>query len=104
MTLGPSPGFRQCAWRLVSAFVLANVTAAKALYGRSSWCSEKGGAIPVRWGVRIEKRNSRKSEIDTLIVTGLLASRAREPGLIEQVRKASESSRRVASVCTELSS
>lgn len=92
-------GFQIMGLAAVSAFELANVVAKEQLYGLRL-LSEQGGALPNSFGMAIETRCLSRYKLDTLIVTGLLRPVASTPGLIRQVRKAFESSRRIASVCT----
>ena len=93
------PGFQIMGLAAVSAFELANVVAKEQLYD-IRLLSEQGGALPNSFGMAIETRSLSRYKLDTLIVTGLLRPVASTAGLIRQVRKAFESSRRVASVCT----
>jgi transcriptional regulator GlxA family with amidase domain len=50
--------------------------------------------------VSIDTRLLARQKLDTLIVCGLLYPAPSSPGLVRQVRKGLESSRRIASVCT----
>ena len=93
------PGFQIMGLAAVSAFELANVVAKEQLYD-IRLLSEQGGALPNSFGMAIETRSLSRYKLDTLIVTGLLRPVPSTPGLIKQVRKAFESSRRIASVCT----
>ena len=93
------PGFQIMGLAAVSAFELANVVAKEQLYD-IRLLSEQGGALPNSFGMAIETRSLSRYKLDTLIVTGLLRPVPSTPGLIRQVRKAFESSRRIASVCT----
>jgi len=92
-------GFQTMGLAAVSAFELANVKAKDALYA-VRLLSEQGGAIPNSVGICIETRSFARQSLDTLIVCGLLEPTPSNPGLIRQIRKASESARRTASVCT----
>ena len=93
------PGFQIMGLAAVSAFELANVVAKEQLYD-IRLLSEQGGALPNSFGMAIETRSLSRYKLDTLIVTGLLRPVPSTPGLIRQLRKAFESSRRIASVCT----
>jgi transcriptional regulator GlxA family with amidase domain len=93
------PGFQIMGLAAVSAFELANTTAKEQLY-EIRLLSEQGGPIPNSFGVSIETRSFNRQKLDTLIACGLLSPAPSSPGLIKQIRKASETSRRVASVCT----
>lgn len=92
-------GFQIMGLSAVSAFELANVAAGERLYG-VRLLSESGGAVPNSFGVPVETRPLSRNKVDTLIVTGLLHPAPSSPDLVQQVRKASESTRRIASVCT----
>jgi len=93
------PGFQIMGLAAVSAFELANTTAKEQLY-EIRLLSEEGGPIPNSFGVSIETRGFNRQKLDTLIACGLLSPAPSSSGLIKQIRKASETSRRVASVCT----
>lgn len=93
------PGFQIMGMAAASAFELANVTAKEALYGIRI-VSEHGGAVPSSLGVPIESRMLSRQKLDTLIVTGLLHPEPTSPGLIRQIGRAAQSTRRIASVCT----
>jgi transcriptional regulator GlxA family with amidase domain len=93
------PGFQIMGLAAVSAFELANTSAKEQLY-EIRLLSEEGGPIPNSFGVSIETRGFNRQKLDTLIACGLLSPAPSSSGLIKQIRKASETSRRVASVCT----
>lgn len=93
------PGFQIMGLAAASAFELANVAAGEPLYG-IRLLSESGGAIPDSFGSSVDTRPLSRNKVDTLIVTGLLRPTPSSPDLIRQVRKASDSTRRTASVCT----
>lgn len=92
------PGFQVMSLAPIAAFEHANVAAGKPLYG-FRLLSDGGGPVPNSFGVPIETRPLSGSQVDTLIVTGLMQPVPSSPELVQQVRRASESSRRVASVC-----
>lgn len=92
-------GFQIMGLAAVSAFELANVAAGEQLYG-VRLLSESGGAVPNSFGIPVETRPLSRNKVDTLIVAGLLHPAPSSPDLIRQVRRASESARRTASVCT----
>ena len=93
------PGFQIMGLAAASAFELANASAKDSLYG-IRLLSEQGGPVPNSFGMSIETRRLARQKLDTLIVSGLLRPEPSSPGLIKQVQKASESTRRIASVCT----
>jgi len=93
------PGFQIMGLAAASAFELANASAKDSLYG-IRLLSEQGGPVPNSFGMSIETRRLARQKLDTLIVSGLLRPEPSSPGLIKQVQKAAESTRRIASVCT----
>lgn len=93
------PGFQIMGLAAASAFELANITADPPLYDIRLY-SEEGGHIANSLGLTIETRSLSRQKIDTLIVCGLVRPTPSSPGLIKRIRKAAESCRRVASVCT----
>ena len=93
------PGFQIMALAAASAFEFANVVAGEPLYG-IRLLSEAGGAVPNSFGVPLETKALPRQRVDTLIVAGLLRPAATSPGLLKQLRKGAETSRRIASVCT----
>ena len=93
------PGFQIMGLAAASAFEMANVVAKETLY-RVLLLSEGGGPVPNSFGIPVETRPLARNRVDTLIVTGLLVPARSSPGLIRSLRRASESARRTASVCT----
>lgn len=91
-------GFQIMGLAAVSAFELANLAAGEQLYG-IRLLSESGGSVPNSFGIPLETRPLSHNKVDTLIVTGLLQPEPPSPGLVQQIRKAAGSSRRIASVC-----
>jgi len=92
-------GFQIMGLAAASAFELANATAKQRLYD-IRLLSEEGGAIPNSLGMSVQTRGMTRQKMDTLIVTGLLHPAPASQGLIRLLRKAAESARRTASVCT----
>ena len=92
-------GFQIMGLAAASAFELANATAKQRLYD-IRLLSEEGGLIPNSLGMSVETRGMSRQKVDTLIVSGLLRPAPSSPGLIRLLRKAAESARRTASVCT----
>lgn len=92
-------GFQIMGLAAASAFELANATAKQRLYD-IRLLSEEGGTVPNSLGMSVETRALSRQKVDTLIVTGLLHPASSSPGLVRLVRKAAESARRTASVCT----
>ncbi len=93
------PRFQIMGLAAASAFELANTSAEEPLYGIRV-LSEHAGPIASSLGMPIETRALSRQKLDTLIVTGLLHPAPSSPGLIRQVRRAAQSTRRIASVCT----
>ncbi|HEY5781575.1 MAG TPA: GlxA family transcriptional regulator [Lysobacter sp.] len=92
-------GFQIMGLAAASAFELANATTKQRLYD-IRLLSEEGGLIPNSLGMSVETRGMSRQKVDTLIVSGLLRPAPSSPGLIRLLRKAAESARRTASVCT----
>lgn len=92
------PGFQIMGLAAVSAFELANHAAGEALYG-IRLLSEGGGPVANSFGVPVETRALSRNKVDTLVVTGLMQPEPSSSELLRQIRKASGSSRRIASVC-----
>lgn len=92
-------GFQIMGLAAASAFELANATAKQRLYD-IRLLSEAGGPVPNSLGMSVETRALSRQKVDTLIVSGLLYPAPSSPGLVRLVRKAAESARRTASVCT----
>ncbi|QSX75188.1 GlxA family transcriptional regulator [Lysobacter arenosi] len=93
------PGFQIMGLAAASAFELANVVAKEQLY-RVLLLSERGGPVMNSFGIPVETRPLARNRVDTLIVTGLLVPAPSTPELLRQVRRATETARRTASVCT----
>ncbi len=93
------PGFQIMGLAAASAFELANATAKDALYGIRT-LSEDGASVSSSLGVPVQTRSLSRQKLDTLIVTGLLHPAPSSPGLVRQVRRAAQTTRRIASVCT----
>ncbi len=82
-----------------SAFELANVSAGERLY-EMRFLSEHGGEVRNSFGIALQTRPLARQKLDTLLVLGLLQPAPSPPGLLRQVRRLAETSRRTASVCT----
>ena len=94
------PHFQIMGLAAASAFELANVAAGEIRYVLRL-LSETGGMVPNSFGYSVDTHVlSRQKSLDTLIVLGLLYPRPSSPTWLRQIRKAAESTRRVASVCT----
>lgn len=93
------PGFQIMGLAAASAFEFANIVAGEPLYGIKLY-SENGGAVPNSFGIPLETRSLRRQRVDTLIVVGLVRPAPTSPGLLKQIRRSADTSRRIASVCT----
>lgn len=93
------PGFQVMNLAPLTAFELANAQVGYDFYG-VSFLSERGGPITTSIGMTIETEPFAGQRFDTIIVVGSLAVGPSAPGLIEQVREAAGTARRVAATCT----
>jgi len=93
------PRFQTMGLTAVSAFELANTNAQARLYD-IRLLSEHGGPVPNSLGIPIQAGPLAGDGLDTLIVCGLLEPAPTSAGLIDQLRRASATTRRIASVCT----
>jgi len=92
------PGFQIMGLATAAAFEMANVVAKEQLYGIQP-LSEHGGGVSSSFEMSVNTRRLARSKVDTLIVTSRMYPTPTSPGLIKHVRNASDSSRRIASVC-----
>ena len=93
------PRFQMMSFAALSAFELANVTAGEALYDISV-VSEDGGPLASSLGMRMDTTAFAAPAFDTLIVTGTLQPEPSTPGVLDYLREALTTCRRVASICT----
>jgi transcriptional regulator GlxA family with amidase domain len=93
------PRFQIMGLAAASAFELANTVARERLYDLRLY-SEEGGPLRNSFGIPLETRPLARQRVDTLIVAGLLRPVPTSPGLVTQLRRATDRSRRMASVCT----
>ena len=94
-----APGFQMMVFAGISVFELANVNAGKTLYDIKV-ISEDGGEVLSSLNVPINTTAFPKPAFDTLVVGGLLRPVPSSDGLLDFVRKAHLSCRRIASICT----
>jgi transcriptional regulator GlxA family with amidase domain len=94
-----SSGFQMMVFAGVSVFEMANISAGKKLYDLRV-LSETGGAVSSSVGVAIDTEAFSDPAFDTLIIAGMVQPVPSTIGLINFVRGALPSCRRVASVCT----
>ena len=93
-------GFQIMGLAAASAFELANAHTKQRLYDIRLF-SEEGGLVVNSLGMSVETRALSRHKPDTLIVGGLLRpSPSTSPSLLKAIRRASDASRRTASVCT----
>lgn len=83
----------------LSAFELANKVLERQAY-EIQVVSERGGPVRNSLGFTIETACFAGSRFDTTLATGTLNPGEAPPGLLDQVRCAGETSRRVAGICT----
>lgn len=93
------PGYSVIALAAVSAFETANMLEDKALYDLR-FVSESGGAIRSSSGLRFESERFSDESGDTLVVGGATFPEPSTPAMIEFVRTAARTYRRVAAICT----
>ncbi len=93
------PGFQLMNLAALTVFELANAEAGRQLYA-PRFLSEKGGPVATSVGVVVQTEAFAKRRYDTLIAVGSLTIAPSTPGLVDFVRSASRSARRVASTCT----
>ncbi len=93
------PGFQALDLAVGTVFELANRDVETPVY-EIEIVSESGGLIKSSFGAAVDSLPFGSAEFDTLFVCGTSGVFAAEPGLVEFVRRASVSSRRVAAICT----
>jgi transcriptional regulator GlxA family with amidase domain len=93
------PRFQMMSLAPASAFEAANVSAGKSLY-EIQVLSERGGKVVSSIGAGIETERLGRAHFDTVIILGVLGFTPSSVRLLEQVRRASRTCRRVASICT----
>jgi len=94
-----TPGFQMMSFAALTAFELANVTAGEALYDIVI-LSETGGPVSNSLGIRMDTVPLGEPDFDTLVVTGALDPEPASPLVLNYVREALQSCRRVSSICT----
>ena len=83
----------------LTAFEFANLEVGHAFYD-VSFLSEGGGPIRTSIGVVMETEPFADRRFDTVIVVGSITVAPSAPGLIERLREAAATARRVAATCT----
>jgi len=93
-------GFQSMSFAALSVFEYANVMMGKPLY-EMHFISEKGGLVRSSTGMVVDSKPYGDSTYDTVIVGGGASILEHAPAaLLDFIRKAAKSSRRVASICT----
>lgn len=94
------PGFQVLDLAASTAFELANIELGRTAYALEV-ISERGGLVPSSSGMAIDSAPFGEEPYDTLLVTGeMIPGAAYPPGLLAELRRAAESARRIASLCT----
>jgi transcriptional regulator GlxA family with amidase domain len=93
------PGFQVMALAAASAFEFANIAMDKAVY-EVGYFSETGGLLPSSFGMTVDTHKFDARSFDTLLVAGGVGVPASTPALLDFVREAPQSARRVAAICT----
>jgi len=93
-------GFQSMSFAALSVFEYANTIAGKPLY-EMHFISEKGGLVRSSTGMAVDSKRFGEATYDTVIVGGGTSILQHAPAaLLDFIRKAAKSSRRVASICT----
>jgi len=93
------PGFQIMGLSVGTVFEYTNITAEKPLYD-ISLVSENGGPVMTSTGFAIDTLKIDKRTFDTLIVVGDPFIKPASPGIVEYLRSAITTTRRIAGVCT----
>src|ERR1700712_1338163 len=93
------PDFQVLGLSMCSAFELANSAVGKRAY-EISLLSEHGGLVQTSAGFGIDTKPLVKRPFDTLIVTGYNREVRASPALVNYLREAEPSTRRIGSICT----
>jgi transcriptional regulator GlxA family with amidase domain len=93
------PDFQVLGLSMCSAFELANSAVGKRAY-EISLLSEHGGLVQTSAGFGIDTKPLLRQPFDTLIVTGYNREVRASPALVNYLREAEPSTRRIGSICT----
>ncbi|MGJ7514952.1 GlxA family transcriptional regulator [Pseudomonas baetica] len=93
------PGFQVLGLSMSATFELANNAADEPVYN-IQLLSETGGLVPTSAGFSVETKAFDQRPFDTLLVMGDNVIRPVSTGLVEFLRHASQSTRRLGSICT----
>lgn len=92
------PGFSVMGMAVVTAFELANLIAGTNAYD-ISLLSEDGGPVMSSAGIRMDTGSFAGRKLDTVIVGAGMEVEPPTPGLVDYLRKAEKSARRIAGPC-----
>jgi transcriptional regulator GlxA family with amidase domain len=93
-------GFQSMSFAALSVFEYANVMLGKPVY-EMHFISEEGGPVHSSTGMVVDSKRFDQTVYDTVIVGGGASILEQAPaGLLAFIRKASQTSRRIASICT----
>ncbi len=93
------PRFQMMSFAALSAFEMASATAGETLYDITV-LSESGGPVSNSLGITMETAPIAEPLFDTLVVTGALEPESSSPAVLDYVRGALQTCRRVAAICT----
>lgn len=93
------PGFQTMSLAAASAFEFANIVADETVYEVGHF-SETGGPIASSFGMTVQTEAFDQPMFDTLLVGGGVGVPQSTPALLDFVRAAPQTSRRVAAICT----
>jgi transcriptional regulator GlxA family with amidase domain len=93
------PGFQVLGLAMCAAFELANSAADEPLYS-IALLSEPGGLVQTSAGFAVQTEAFDQRSFDTLLVMGDNLIRPTTPGMLEFLRRASQGTRRLGSICT----
>ena len=92
-------GFQVLGLSMCATFELANTVAEEPVYSLQL-LSETGGMVPTSAGFAVQTVAFDERAFDTLLVMGDNVIRPVSPGMVEYLRRASLSTRRLGSICT----
>jgi len=93
------PGFQVLGLAMCATFELANNTTTEPVYSLSL-LSEHGGTVQTSAGFGVETSAFDQRTFDTLLVMGDNVIRPTSPGVVAFLRSASQTTRRIGSICT----
>ncbi|MDK4703384.1 GlxA family transcriptional regulator [Rhizobium sp. CNPSo 4062] len=93
------PGFQVMGFTAVTAFEVANLTSGRELY-RITLLSEAGGHIRSSAGFSVETEAFGDAAFDSLFIGAATEVSSTSPAILDYIRRAAKSARRVAAPCT----